>query len=291
MMINAGEMGFLKGNASVDVANAYSIMARLVGIGVTGVHVSGDAAAFTAGDCQLNLGRHDFCQVHCDLLCNTGLRSVRPAGEQRIVRSIRRGDSECFLFLADKGSRVVPREEMQPVPMPPVTEEMRIHLAPNYIYWYWLIMLDALADRIGAEKAEDQLAPKMNRMGRTLRNWFSAELQESAVNAAAEPFRRLTASISSDEDIATIEGCPFAGHGGLVCALMHDMIDGLAEAGGSRVEWLAEVPRGDNSCCMRVTAKREVLADRELLQMLKARLVRGEISFEEYERIRRELDN
>lgn len=106
----------------------------------------------------------------------------------------------------------------------------------------------------------------------------------------AEPFRRLTATIGTEGGEVIIEGCPFAWHSGPTCSPMHNCIDGVVRSNGLRVTWTAQTPLGDPRCSFCIQPLQMISDERDLLLVLNERLVRGEIAFEEYERIRHKLD-
>jgi hypothetical protein len=289
---NFREWGLLEGDSTEEIAGVLSAIGRMGGWGVIEIRSSESAALIRNESCQLNGLRHSFCPVHCGVLGKEGVESMRSGGELRIENSIRDGDIECRLLIIDKGGPAPKIESMHLLPIPPIEEEMRVHLAPNFLYWYWLFILNGISDSIGQEKAFEMLSPQMAELGRMAAREFDDPIRiGEAEQMIAEPLRRLTASVSIEGKNIVIEGCPFAWHSGLSCSLMHRFLDGMGQTCEREVKWEAQVPRGDPSCKFCLTSGERVSGEGELLLMLKARLVRGEISYEEYQQIRRELDS
>jgi hypothetical protein len=75
------------------------------------------------------------------------------------------------------------------------------------------------------------------------------------------------------------------------CLLFNEFLNGLLEGEGKgrSLELLSCIPRGDEACGYRILGPQPAGPTRDPLAILKERLARGEISVEEYERVKRAL--
>jgi hypothetical protein len=261
----------------------------MAGWGVKEVRAADGVASIKNVECHFAHGKHSYCDVHCGIMCEEGARFTHPGLEFHVAKAIGRGDAECLLIITNCRTVHSEAEIGKTLPLPRIEEEMRVNLVPNYLYWYWLFMLNGLEITLGTEGTMDALSERMKTLGMShAKDFDNLNQARSKEELISEPLRRLTATVRKEGQDVIIEDCPFASHGGMACNLLHNFLDGVGEERGCYVEWTQQVPRGDESCRFRVNSR--VPNEDDLVTLLKARLVRGEISFEEYEKIRRELD-
>jgi hypothetical protein len=289
---NIIEWGILRGSSPGDFAAAFSYTGRMIGWGIDEILCSPEYSRIHNVNCQLAKGRHSLCDFHCVVVCNEMMRFVNLDCEQRIEKAIGRGDDECVLVISRSG--VTLNKELQAamrqIEIVQIDEKMRLNVVPNYLHWYWIFMINGLRMGIGETEVVEHLGPIMRRLGGRFNEEEGAEHLDLAT-IACEPFRRLTATVevSSERAEAKILNCPFLGHDKLVCELMHAYVEGIAGSSG-KLNWTTPLSPGCGPCIFSFEIERKDDGMRELRMLLKARLVRGEISYEEYQRIRRELD-
>jgi hypothetical protein len=290
---NIIEWGVLKGKSPGDFASAFSYTGRMIGWGIDEILRSPEYSRIHNVDCQLAKGRHNLCDVHCVLVCNEMMHFVNLDCEHRIEKAIGRGDDECVLIITRPGI-VLTKElqaSMRSIEIVEIEEKMRLNVVPNYLHWYWTFMVNGLRMAIGETETGERLGPIMRQLGMRFGEEEGGK-HADPVSLVCEPFMRLTAlvEVPAESAEAKIVNCPFLGHDELVCRLMHNYVDGIAESSGRKVHWASPLSPECGPCILRLDSRQEGDDIRELKLLLKSRLVRGEITYEEYQRIRRELD-
>jgi predicted hydrocarbon binding protein len=292
---NLMNWGLAKDEQPSSLVTGLSYSGRMIGWGVAEMGADDEIGCMRIPDCQLGPGRHPYCYAHCGPLMETMMDTMHPGYDIQLLSCLGEGDAECILLAKPGKKRFtiegLRRRALRPVPMPIIPEQMRLQIVPNYLHWSWTFVITSGFNTMGADQAMEMFLPLMREQGKKYPR--DGQLFEECI---ASIFSKLTAtaSIASSEYGKEIEvqGCPLIGHPPEVCTLLHAFFQGIAEEAGVKdIKWTEMAAEGRSVCRARLAGGSPPRRLDSMLEMLQERLVRGEISFEEYTRIKNEISS
>jgi hypothetical protein len=280
-----------KDESPSSIVIGYSYFGRMIGWGVLEMRADDEVGCIRVVDCQLGPGKHPYCPGHCGPLCTEMTNEMRAGYDNQYLKCLGKGDNECLIVYKPQGvsltEEALARRRLSPVELPSIPGSMRLQLVPNLLHWSWTFSVNSTINALGKEKAQALLQPLMRREGMT--HPLEGDTLEDHV---AKMMGKLTADVRTvpvdGGHELTIDGCPFIGHSQEICALFHAFLDGMAEASSRSIEWTETMVEGRRICHARIL-KQAPSRTSGLLETLQARLVRGEITFDEYQRIKAEI--
>ena len=224
-------------------------------------------------------------------------------------KRLSRGDDACLIICTKEG--VDPDQVLsapcisEPLP-PPLDPEERAQWNHSYMGSMWTLLLKSMLDEIGTEMTMNALRPKFNEIGREFANRFIEEYRIDFENlgSVADGLSSFHSSFlkkgrfkrSSDSFSIVTEECPFSGEPSEVCQLFQYFYDGLIEKMNPdfRMQCLGMMTKGDKTCHWLIrkigqTASRDDAVPEDPIKVLKLRYAKGEITREEYQRMKEEL--
>jgi hypothetical protein len=225
----------------------------------------------------------------------TMMDTMRPGYDIQLLSCLGNGDRECLMLVKPKHKGLtiedLHRRRMRPIPIPAIPEQMRLQIVPNYLHWSWIFVVTSAFNTMGIEKAMEMLLPIMREEGMKFpKDGLPPEESIALVLRKMTAVARVAAVHGGHE--VTIEECPIIGHPPEVCALLHAFFSGMAEeAGVKESKWLEMAIGGSRICRLKLEAARPSTHLDQMLETLQERLVRGEISFEDYTRIKNEISS
>jgi len=170
----------------------------------------------------------------------------------------------------------------------------------------WTLLLKSMLDEIGTEMTMNALRPKFNEIGREFANRFIEEYRIDFENlgSVADGLSSFHSSFlkkgrfkrSSDSFSIVTEECPFSGEPSEVCQLFQYFYDGLLEKMNPdfSMQCSGMMTKGDKTCHWLIRKKgktdgKDDAVPEDPIKVLKLRYARGEITREEYQRMKEEL--
>jgi hypothetical protein len=136
------------------------------------------------------------------------------------------------------------KQVLEPVP---ISEAFREKLVSNYLYETWLIIVNALLESVGPDRAERVLAPSMKGLGREYAGELGMEVKttpDREAALAALVFTRLNAEVNIVDSGVQVDSCPFLGMDRAICRLAHSFVSGLVWDDSSMA-----ITEGAPNCC------------------------------------------
>lgn len=274
-----------------SIVSGYSYFGRMIGWGVTELMADEEVGCIRVADCQLGPGNHPYCPGHCGPLCTAMTGEMRAGYDNQYLKCLGKGDDECVIAYKPQGMTItreaIDHRHLRPVEFPPIPESMRMQLVPNLLHWSWTFSVNTSINVLGKEGTLALLQPLMKKEGSV-----HALEGHSLDQSIAAIMRKLTADVQTvpieDGHTLTIESCPFIGHSPEVCQLFHAFLEGMAESSLAKIEWTPYAHEERPLCVIKIIRQTPSKVS-GLLETLQGRLVRGEITFEEYQRIKAEI--
>jgi predicted hydrocarbon binding protein len=293
--LNLMNWGLAKDEQPSSLVTGLCYSGRMIGWGVAEMTADEEIGCMRIPDCRLGPGRHPYCPGHCGPLMETMMDTMRPGYDIQLLSCLGNGDRECLMLVKPKHKGLtiedLHRRRMRPIPIPAIPEQMRLQIVPNYLHWSWIFVVTSAFNTMGIEKAMEMLLPIMREEGMKFpKDGLPPEESIALVLRKMTAVARVAAVHGGHE--VTIEECPIIGHPPEVCALLHAFFSGMAEeAGVKESKWLEMAIGGSRICRLKLEAARPSTHLDQMLETLQERLVRGEISFEDYTRIKNEISS
>jgi hypothetical protein len=272
-------------------------------------------------DCPFKDGPIEICNTLCDFGPNVFGEAFAPTYETIMTSKLSAGDTECR-WISKPRSQSMPvhsSELGQPVAMIvnwAFPKEIIDSFSIQYLAEFWVIATRALIDHAGGDFASVITRPYMEHSGIS----HGLHYRNSSKNDPNNNLRSITNCISSCElslhmkgDAAimsmadsegTITECPFKDAPPEVCAQFESFCNGICEAIDPEFEFRYDrmMSRGDKTCHWTIRKKMgsaiggkneeavtSTVSD-DPFKALKLRFVQGEITEEEYRRMKKELE-
>ena len=260
-----------------------------------------------------------ICKEACTSFCQFGalgwIQEMNPDWEIRMIRSLSWGDGCCQWksWRSETSAKVVAIEEMR-MPLDkvfrdPLDDATRKYLGLAYAGEAWVMATRAILDSPGPEEGMDDLHHRMRlyglSMGLRARGWMPKESRAIAiydvVQLISELHQRKSEIVLEDEGAAgTVGECPFAGSAPPETCLQYEsFFNGICEAIDPSYEFSYDrmMTKGDKTCHWTIRRKGEAAKEKPrgeaakepgetALELLKKRLVKGEITPEQYRQLR-----
>jgi hypothetical protein len=264
-------------------------------------------------ECPFNNGPVELCMMVCDVTAKTQAEMFAPDFDVTLESTLSQGDPECLWIvkpkswqkpkdLADLGNTIA---IVEPKPIP---QEIVDDFSIQYLAEYWVISTRAFIDHIGNERPVSLMRPYMKHSGVSFGLRFKNSLQnennEETIIAGLEYCDNMLhmdgiqmESIGKQQG-KTIIDCPFKDAPTAVCMQFESFCNGICEAIDPDYEFAYDrmMTKGDKSCHWTIKKKgpseeldneeRSKSSDETALELLKKRLVRGEITTDHYRQLR-----
>jgi hypothetical protein len=272
------------------------------------VEVTDIGARVLVKSCPLSRASRALC---CHIVyCPKGFHEILAPGFISLnPKRLSRGDGTCVIISLKEG--VNPDQVLtapciyEPLP-PPLDPEERVRWNHSYIGGMWTLMLKSMLEEIGPEMTMNALRSKFNEIGRGFAPRFKEEYPmviEDPGSVADElssfhsSFLKEGRFMSSSDGFSIItEECPFSGEPSEVCQLFQCFYDGLLERTDPELSMRCSgmMTKGDRTCHWLIgkkgrTASKDDALPEDLIKVLKLRYAKGEITREEYQRMKEEL--
>jgi hypothetical protein len=259
-----------------------------------------------------------ICKEACTSFCQFGalsyMKEMSPDWEIRLTRSLSWGDSFCQwrTWRSETSAKVQAIEEMR-IPLDkvfrdPLDDATRKYLGLAYAGEAWVMATRAILDSPGLKEGMDDLHHRMRlyglSMGLRARGWMPKDSRAIAiydvVQLISELHQRKSEIVLEDEGAAgTVKECPFAGSAPPETCLQYEsFFNGICEAIDPSYEFAYDrmMTKGDKTCHWTIRKKGAAKekpqgeAAKEpgetAFELLKKRLVKGEITPEQYRQLR-----
>jgi hypothetical protein len=296
------QMGLVEGDGPLFCLGVCQMFLHMDGTVIDKVGSRGSAFAMRVSHCSmcrdhgpLSPGEAEvFCLEYEWGLCGSVWREFAPGMELTIVRSLARGDKDCFI-VAHKLGEPVPDESEDWVRIPNhrYDEALVDYLPAAYLIEAYVYTVRCLLETIGEERSWDLLRPIMRsrgeEMGRYLSGRGARDTLRDLLQALCITFREEGRQTESSDMV--IDSCLLTAAPPICCRLLDEYLNAalLVEGKGMRVEHRSCIPCGDEICKMIVTYSSK--GPNNEYEVLRMRLARGEITIEEYEKVKRALED
>ncbi len=278
---------------------------------VSGV-ITDKGAAVTVQDCIFRGASQEFCvtisHYTSDLMCE----AINPDYECIWTHHINQTDPYCRYVYKKKGEHVDldnPGQVVSVVNLPPIPEADKRFMRNFILTHFWDATTEAFMDLKGSKVTLDHLLPVAYDIGFEMGEGFKKSnpttvLTVSMIGGMFELLGQImnqmgtSRHVSHDEFYREITDCPFQTFPNEVCRQIESVFQGMVQSINPDLEFSygRMMNDGAETCSWSVrkkgmTPSPDMVADSvaqsmDPLLILKSRLARGEISVEEYEKIR-----
>jgi hypothetical protein len=311
--VNAGRAGayHIKRLTGLPTDDAGSIMVVWIGIAhfqmsnakVTVKASSKDYAIAEMTDCAINGACPEACYCWC-LFVNDGGIYLNPDYETELIKCIPWGDSYCCIKASKKGITSIDNPSII-VPIPEISAKLANFLSHAYVGENWVNASRAFIDAVGSERASEVLCTKMrsagHAVGENLVSKYDFVLDKPGVvvhslNILHQKRESYSLNGSSQGEVTE---CPFSEAPLEICLQYEAFFNGICEVIDPSYEFAYDrmMTKGDKTCHWTIRKKGDAPKkkareepSKELgetaFELLKKRLVKGEITPEQYRQLR-----
>ena len=270
-----------------------------------------ESRIFEIVDCATGGISKEGCISLCQFTNNAGVGVGRQDFEAILLRSLSFGDSVCHLAFRRVGIEAkvsaidefrVPEDKWPVLP----DEELKEYLALSLIGEAWSNATRALIDFAGPERALDRLRFHMRHAGLSFGIRMADRLgaRERRLQSILEIVelvqllhrRKGTCTVGEGCAEGKVSECPFSSSPSEICMQYEAFFNGVCEAIDPSCEFAYDrmMTKGDKTCHWLITKKGQTASKADAvpedpIKVLKLRYAKGEITREEYQRMKEEL--
>jgi hypothetical protein len=234
-----------------------------------------------------------YCRQVCERYGTIGCEAADD--RYRLVNMVcKDGQGRCVNLVLPRDSGIPPLDSLRGgkiVPPVEVDEEKGRFLLAAYKMECWALKVRMMVETTGSEHTMSILAAPMREVGVKWGKRLSGttdDLLRDTLQAA------LLITRPSVDGRFEVSSCLLSAAPKEACLLFNEFLNGLLEGEGKgrTLEMLSCIPRGEEACGYRVIGPQLSSGiARDPLSILKERLARGEITIEEYEKVKRALED
>jgi hypothetical protein len=288
------------------------VMKAIMGVRVERYRAQDGSAITDLEDCATKGMCKELCVSFCGYSGNAYHKELDPASPFSLAMSLYRGDSFCRWMICIEGQEPMESDSKEFLisvgDIPPLEDEMSDYLALSVLGESWSNATRAFMDFVGQERAIDRLCFYMRHAGLSfgirMSDLFGA--RERGFQSILEivelvqllHHRKGICTRQEESAEGKVSECPFSSSPLEMCSQYEAFFNGICEAIDPNYEFVYDhmMTKGDKSCHWMIRKRGKALSaspdttqsseNEDMLRSLKWRLIKGEISKEEYEELR-----
>jgi hypothetical protein len=232
-----------------------------------------------------------YCRQVCERYGTMGCEAAD--SRYRLVNILCKDDQgRCVNLVLPQEMRVPALDSVaggKRLPLIEVDEVKGRFLLAAYKMECWALKVRMMVETAGSEHTMGMLAAPMREIGVKWGKRLSGSTDDLLYDALQAAL--VIAQPSSDGRLV-VRSCLLSAAPKEACLLFNEFLNGLLEGEGKgrKLEMLSCIPRGDEACGYQIISPQPANAH-DPLAILKERLAKGDISVEEYERVKKALDD
>jgi hypothetical protein len=236
--------------------------------------------------------RGAYCRFNQEVANRYWLSEMKPERELICLSSHAEGSDRCVEIIVPKGRRDLAEIDTDQVPMPKMKfdDSLLAYYPAAYLIETWILIMVIIAGEIGEDATRGRMKDRIEQRS----GEYALILGEVPEGVLSRAFTELLVSFwptrGEKGTLLAIDSCPLSAGSPFCCGLFLDLLNGIIrDEAGRKLEHVSMVTKGDAHCQMLLTESSPLKnknGQEDPAKILKLRLAKGEITVEEFERVR-----